>query len=208
MSDRPEFSRPVTVESLHAGWTMRTITAGPNERAALARRFGMVAVERLQAEVKLRQLTNILVLVEGRFQANVVQTCVITLEDIPVTIEDTFVLTYGSSLADKHRQVEVLIEAEGPPDPLVEGIIDVGEAVAEHLALALDPFPRKPGAEFHQPPQDDGPPPPPCGPGNTAPEQKGLTGSTLPWDEPYPLGSGENGSGTLNDNGRRLPGSP
>ena len=57
-------------------------------------------------------------------------------------------MSFAAESEDDKDEVDLSLDEEDPPDPIVGGIIDIGEAVAEHLALALEPFPRAPGAEF------------------------------------------------------------
>jgi len=80
--------------------------------------------------------------------AEVVQSCVVTLEPVPATVEDRFVRTYTSSPVDAELETVVDLDSDDPPDPILGGIVDVGEAIAEALGLALDPYPRAPGAEL------------------------------------------------------------
>ncbi|MDA8231295.1 MAG: DUF177 domain-containing protein [Magnetospirillum sp.] len=150
----PEFSRPVTVSDIPARGTEMDISAVESERAALARRFGIERVESLGARVRLRPAAGGLVRVNGTLVADVVQSCVVTLEPVPAHIEDGFAVTFGPQAAEEDEgELDLDFEAEDLPDPIVGGVIDIGDVVAEHLALALDPFPRAAGAVF-QPPAD------------------------------------------------------
>ena len=86
---------------------------------------------------------------EADFDAEVVQSCVVTLEPLPSRISDRIVQYFGrEGLAAESdpTEVEVAVDEEDPPEPIVNGEIDMGEAVAQGLALALEPYPRKPGA--------------------------------------------------------------
>lgn len=149
----PEFSRVFAVErDMGTGKDAQRveITADAEERAALARRFNLRALDALAAEGEIE------VFARGRrarltakLTADVVQSCVVTLEPVPAHIEETFTVEFDRAVSeDAGERGEVLVEAEGedPPDPLPDAGIDVGEAVAEHLGLALDPYPRAPGA--------------------------------------------------------------
>jgi uncharacterized metal-binding protein YceD (DUF177 family) len=70
---------------------------------------------------------------------------VVTLEPFPVAIDESVEILY-SRAAEEHGSGEVDIRDVAEADPLPEGGLDIGEAISEELALALDPFPRKPGA--------------------------------------------------------------
>jgi uncharacterized metal-binding protein YceD (DUF177 family) len=139
----PEFSRPVSVSRLPPGGRFK-VEATPREREALARRFDLVALDRLVGEVRLTRLANAAVRLEGTLDADVVQSCVVTLDPVPANVADEFAVVYTPEL-DAAREVELTGEEEAIE--LLHGdTIDIGEAVAQQLSLALDPYPRAPGA--------------------------------------------------------------
>ena len=75
------------------------------------------------------------------------QTCVVSLEPVVADITEPFVIHYAAGQpAEGDEEVLVALEEDESPEPLVGGAIDVGEAVTQQLVLALDPYPRKPGA--------------------------------------------------------------
>jgi hypothetical protein len=130
-----EFSRPVAASGLTEPETHR-IEAGETERVALARRFGLRALDRLEAEVRLAPFGRG-VRLEATLEADVVQHCVVTLEPVANHISDRFALVYGEAPAGDEGTVVESLEDE---------TVDIGEAVAQQLSLALDPYPRAPGA--------------------------------------------------------------
>ncbi len=146
----PEFSRPFTVESqMGAGAEAETfaIEATAGERAALARRFDLRSLDALAATGHIE------VFAKGRqarltatLTADVVQACVVTLAPVPAHLEVTFVVDYDRDAAEAEGEVAIDAEGDESPDPLPEAGMDLGEAVAEQLGLALDPYPRAPGA--------------------------------------------------------------
>jgi hypothetical protein len=73
---------------------------------------------------------------------------VVTLVEVPARIEEHFGRSYAPNSNVDELEVTIDFDGEDPPDPLVGGTIDIGEAAAEALALALDPYPRAPGAVF------------------------------------------------------------
>lgn len=141
----PEFSRPVPLDSI--GESPRTIAveAKPAERAALARRFGLKALDRLEGEARvLRRAGGIYA--EGRLRADVVQACVATDDPLPVKIDEPFTIRFAP--AGEPAGDEIELSAEECDTVFYEGgAIDLGEALAETMALALDPFPRSPNAD-------------------------------------------------------------
>jgi uncharacterized metal-binding protein YceD (DUF177 family) len=130
-----------------------TFSASDEERAALAARFDLEGLAALAGRAVVTRIAGgKLFRLEAAFEADAVQTCVVTLDPLPVRLSETFTMTFAPA-EDIERPSEVVIgEEEDPPEPLVDGTIDVGEAVAEHLSLALDPFPRKAGAEIPENP--------------------------------------------------------
>jgi uncharacterized metal-binding protein YceD (DUF177 family) len=126
------------------------------QRKALARQLGLVAVDMLEAEVYLTSWLDGAE-VSGLIRARVVQTCSVTADDFEETIDARFkihVISADSQQAPQDEGGELALdpEADDPPDVLESDMIDVSGYVVEHLALELDPFPRKPGAVF-EPPQ-------------------------------------------------------
>lgn len=143
----PEFSRPFVADRLGATLITETLVATPAECAALATRMRIVALGRLSATVTLERALSGLIRVSGRLEADVVQTCVVTLVDFPSHVEDSFTLDFGDAAAELGDEIEVDVDVDDdPPEPIEDGIIDLGELVAQYLALALDPYPRAPGA--------------------------------------------------------------
>jgi uncharacterized metal-binding protein YceD (DUF177 family) len=143
----PEFSRPVRLDTLGELPRAIRVEADGTERTALAARFRIVSVERLEADAMLTRIGDAIE-ASGRIVADVVQACVASGEDVPQAIDEPFTLRFvpeGSIVAGED---EVELD-EGELDELtyVGGNIDLGEAVAQTLALALDPYPRAPDAE-------------------------------------------------------------
>jgi len=142
-----EFSRPVALDTIGEGGRSCHIVASDAECAALARRFGLVALDSLEADVALSPIsTRQGYSVEGRFCAKLTQRCVVTLGPLPVRLEETFRLRFAPA-DEGEDSAEVVV---GPDDedvePLTGGKIDIGEAVAQSLAVMLDPYPRAAGA--------------------------------------------------------------
>ncbi|MCF8480155.1 MAG: DUF177 domain-containing protein [Rhodospirillum sp.] len=148
-----EFSRPIDALSLPGTGRTHVLDANDDERAALAKRLDVLDVLSLTAKVKATPVgRSPLVRVEGHFDATLLQTCSVTLAPIEATVSDDFALTYGPAVEEEivpgGKEIQLHMEEDDPPEPIVGGRIDLGEAVIEHLSLAIDPFPRAPGARF------------------------------------------------------------
>jgi uncharacterized metal-binding protein YceD (DUF177 family) len=141
----PEFSRPFVIDRLGSSSIVELLDATADERAALAVRLGLVSLDQLSASVSIERLLSGLIHVSGRLEADVVQTCVVTLEAFPSHVEDSFALDFGNDPGESGDEINVDIDYD-PPEPIENGIIDIGELVTQYLALALDPHPRAPGA--------------------------------------------------------------
>jgi uncharacterized metal-binding protein YceD (DUF177 family) len=139
----PEFSRRVELARVGAHQALYPISAEPEERDALARRFDLLSLGRLEAEIRLQRLAGGMIQVRGRLTADVVQACVISLEPVASSVEQDFTVLYGRTETGKSVMVDLDTDEAEPFDG---DAIDIGEAVAQQLALALDPYPRAPGA--------------------------------------------------------------
>jgi hypothetical protein len=134
----PEFQRVVPLPRHLGEDAVHTISANAEERAALAARFALLALDRLEAEVRLARLPGGLVRLSATLGAEAAQACIVSEEPVPARIEDSFSLLYGA--VDEAREV-VLDGAAETVEPLAGSSIDIGEAVAQQLSLVLDPFP-------------------------------------------------------------------
>jgi len=147
-----EFSRPIALDRIGLKEKAYEISADDKERVALAERLGIPAVKSFDATIRLR-LTGGggLVRLSGHIKAELTQICGVTLEPIPTSVEEDFSRVFSVEAADEMAEVVIEMDEDDVPDPIEDGHIDMGEAAAEHLALAMDPFPRAPGAAFETP---------------------------------------------------------
>lgn len=129
----------------------RQIEANEAERAALADVLDLQAIHRLVAKVGLRRLSSGLIEVKGSLESEVVQTCVVTLEPVPAKVRESFRLTFGDAQPEPDlSEIDIDFDDSDPPEPILDGKIDLGVIVAEQLSLGLDPYPRKDGAALPQ----------------------------------------------------------
>ena len=142
----PEFSRPVRLTDLGKEGLAVAQKADSAERAALARRFGVAAVGKMSFEAQIRPAGDGW-RVEGTARARVTQPCVVTLEDIAQEIEEPFSRLYLPGVEPPGIGDIAPDEDEDPPEPLGTRV-DPAEIATEVVALAIDPYPRAPGAEF------------------------------------------------------------
>lgn len=143
------FSRLFDVSRLGDGNTRHEhVEATPEECDRMARFLGTVAVRRLKADVALTRRDR-QVRAEFHVRAEIVQTCVVTLDDLDTALDEEFTLIFDPDVRPSGEFDEPLsVTDDDPPEPLVDEMVDVGVAVGEMMALVLDPWPRKPGAEI------------------------------------------------------------
>ncbi|SFP95191.1 YceD family protein [Sphingomonas rubra] len=142
----PEWSRRERLDAIGVDERHVAIEADADERAALAARFGLSAIEHLAARFAIRR-DGAGITATGRVEARVVQPCVATAEPVETAFDEPVSLRFvePQTGGDPDEEIELggdaldTIEIEG-------GAIDLGEAAAETMALAIDPFPRSHGA--------------------------------------------------------------
>ena len=135
----PELSRPIDERQITA--KPITIEAGAEERKALARRFGIVAIHQLQATVALERAGEA-VMARGRLHAAIVQSCAVSGEDLPVRIDEPLALRFVPAAEPEEDELE-LAESVLDEIPFEGHVFDLGEAVAQ----AIDPYATGPEAE-------------------------------------------------------------
>jgi hypothetical protein len=161
-NSKPVWSVPVDVEDIADTGLHMEIEAPSEVRAALAETAGLRDVKRLKATIDLAKHGE-RVDVLGRVNATVGQTCVVTLEPIDNEIDEAVDVVFApmsSGATASPRNGGQRKGDDEPPEPLIDGTIDLGAVASEFLMLGIDPYPRKAGAQF-APPQlaDDGPHP-------------------------------------------------
>lgn len=122
------------------------ITARPEECAALAERFSLVRIDALKATLLLRRDGDT-VHATGSFEARWVQTCAVSAEDLPVAVCEPLALRFVPAREHQPAEEDLEIDSDDPDEIEYSGTqIDLGEAVAQSLALAIDPFATGPAA--------------------------------------------------------------
>lgn len=143
-----EFSRPLKVDRVPAEGSAETLLADAAECAALARRLGIPALHSLSAEVRASPWRGGGLKIEGRLKADLEQVSVVSLTRFRSTLEfpiERFFLPEAAASGVEDEDV----------DAIADGHVDLGEVVAETLALELDPYPRQEGEAF-APPEEAG----------------------------------------------------
>lgn len=155
MSDTPEFSKILVVDDVPPNGTVVRFEVSEAERAALATRFDIVALHSFKGSVGVKPWRRHGLVLEGRIEADLVQACIASLEEIDAHIDHKFVMHFlplnmieRDVATTAKAEIIVDVQNDDPPEAIENGKIDLGEAMSEQLAIAIDPYPRKPGAAF------------------------------------------------------------
>lgn len=143
MVAKREFTRELRVEPWPENGLTTEVAAGPDERRAVAARLGLDALDRLEAVGRVTRAGKDAFLVEATLRADVVQTCVVTLEPFASRLEEPVRLVLRRAAASEEPD----LDPEAPDVVPLEGAaFDFGELIVEEIALLLDPYPRAPDA--------------------------------------------------------------
>lgn len=153
MSANPQlaFSEVIRINEIGAGIDRRLVPDA-DAMKRIAKALDLASLSAFEADVKVVP-AHIGWTLSGRVQATLEQTCGITLEPLPVQVDERFSIDLVETPTDPAlgtEEMEITLEDDSP-DVIEDGRIDLGQYAVEQLALQLDPFPRKPGAEFVQP---------------------------------------------------------
>jgi uncharacterized metal-binding protein YceD (DUF177 family) len=158
----PEWSHFVEAEKVGTTPLKMTIGPGPEERKRLAKRIGVAELTSLESDVVMsRDAGSNVIFVSGQIRANVVQASVVSAKPVKGEILDSFEAWF----ADKDQAVSFakakqerltkegqndlpFLDESEDPEPVVNGMVDVGELVAQYLSLAINPYPRLEGEHY------------------------------------------------------------
>lgn len=148
----PRFSHSIVANDIPSGGKQVHLEADAGERAGLAADLGIPEIAELTADLDVRPARGRAFRIVGSLRAAVVQTCVVTLEPVAQQVAEpidvTLMRAEDAEREPSKRDTPVDVLEEGSPDVYRNGRIDLGVIVGEHLALGLDPYPRKPEADF------------------------------------------------------------
>jgi uncharacterized metal-binding protein YceD (DUF177 family) len=143
-----EFSHIIKLDEIGAGATKVSLSADPEARRGLIARFDLVALDRLDADLEISRDAKG-VLAQGRIRATLSQHCVATGDAVPADLDEAMVIRFITEpVVGKDAEIE--LGADDCDTMFHDGMgVDLGEAVAQSLGLALDPYPRSPDAQKH-----------------------------------------------------------
>lgn len=168
------FSRPLPIEEVPPEGSDLIISATQTEREAIAGADGLEGLAKLEGSLHVAPWQKGGLSVTGEMRARITQICVVTLEPFETEVVEPIEVKFAAETARanpgaadplptksaRSRRVNrpaqaapaTAFEDDDPPDPIIDGRVDLGALVAEFLALSLDPYPRKPGVEFEPAP--------------------------------------------------------
>lgn len=149
----PPLSSPVAADGIPPGGLSGKLEAAPGEREALAAFFNLAGLDRLTFHYDILPIGRGRLRLTGRLDAELTQTCVVTLEPVAASVSGAVTIEYWPEDAltprpGSPRQADAGPWDADPPEPIIDGRIDPGQIAAELLSINLDPYPRKPGASF------------------------------------------------------------
>ena len=143
-----EFSHVVKLNDIGAGASNIHLSADAEARAGLIARFDLAALDILDADIALsRDAKGVLAV--GRFRSELAQYCVATGDPVATKLDEPIAILFiPEPLVGANTEIE--LEADDCDTMFHDGQgVDLGEAVAQSLGLALDPYPRSPDAQKH-----------------------------------------------------------
>jgi len=155
-----EWEISIHIDDVPSGGKNMVLRANEQECRAIAQRIACMAVDNLEARLRLDLINGGHVLhVKGHLQADVMQACVVSGAPVESRVDEEFeawFADYSKALPFKKAQHEARVRLEGDdvpmldekddPEPLTDGRVDLGDLVIQYLSLALNPYPRKEGA--------------------------------------------------------------
>lgn len=147
------YSEPLRLHQIGAG-LQRTLQPDAAARARIARALDLQSLDAFEVDFDIIPTVSGWRM-NGRVVADAVQSCGLTLEPLPVSIDQRFTVNLVEAQErEPEEDAEIDLELDDDsPDQIEDGKLDLGQYAVEQLALSLDPFPRKPGAVFEQPPE-------------------------------------------------------
>jgi hypothetical protein len=154
MNTADPWSVPVIVEQMPDTGLHREIEADPATRAAMAEVAGLREVLSASASLDVTPESGGRIHVTGHVRARIGQNCVVTLDPIENEIDEPIDLIFAppeqipqlSDLVDEAAESDT--EIPDPPEPIINGVVDLGRLATDAMFLAVDPYPRRPDAVF------------------------------------------------------------
>lgn len=151
MAKKNDLSMSVVVDDLQTEARRYSLVASASDRAELIQRFKILALDLLEADVDVRVTAKPdTIWISGTIKASLTQQCIVTLGEVPETIDEHFELMLVSpEIAEQYDEDELYADPDAADYDAFEGeVLPLGEIVAQTLSVMMDPYPRRPGAEI------------------------------------------------------------
>lgn len=159
-SDTAEWPAFIDVDKIASEPKTFHIGADDQERIDLARRLGVVSIEKAVADITLQRISGGIIQALGTLHAELTQSCVVSLVPVAETIHEEFEGWFGNDSsavsfaraksdreAKKANMEAEILEESVDPEPIINGKVDIGELAAQTLSLYLNPYPHAPGVK-------------------------------------------------------------
>jgi len=169
LDDKNEWSHFIDSDKIDVKPHEVKIEANTAQRKALCHRLGVQEIKHLSAGLTVqRNQVNKSIEIEGKITADLTQSCVITADSVEEHVEEVLQAWYADTsgavslskakrdrLPDIEKAEQPIIEEVDDPEPVINGKIDLGELVTQHLSLSLNPYPRAKNAEWPETTNED-----------------------------------------------------
>ena len=160
--DKEGWKHIVNADELGVEVDELTLTPNEKDREKIANLFDILEVKALKADLKFKRVQGGLVIrIDGKFNADVLQRCVVTLDPVETHIEEDFKAWYADpeqaisfnkarqqrEMQKQHGEAPIVDESDDP-EPIEDGKIDLGDVVTQFLSLSIDPYVHKEGVEY------------------------------------------------------------
>ncbi|MEX0693171.1 MAG: DUF177 domain-containing protein [Rhodospirillales bacterium] len=156
MTDTPELHRPVKADALPAQGRTMNIVATDDELQAIKNRLDLTALRFLEGTITLKPEMGRQISLHGAIRAEIVQNCVITGDPLTTVLDFALSRVFQEDAdpfegLNNDEDDDAITDPDiEEPDPIEDGVIDVGEQMVEELALNIPPYPRSPGASVSE----------------------------------------------------------
>ncbi|MBI1262397.1 MAG: hypothetical protein GC184_11795 [Rhizobiales bacterium] len=154
-----ELSIPVSMAEVGDKAKRLKFVADKDQRKAIAKRLDLLSLDRFEGQLQIRPWRRAGLVLQGHIIADLSQACVVSLEPVADHLDVSFTTHFlPQDMIDElekkmMEEGEIFIDAENddPIDPIIQGSVNVGESSVQQLALAVNPYPRKPDVDFTPP---------------------------------------------------------
>jgi uncharacterized metal-binding protein YceD (DUF177 family) len=140
------FSHRIALDKIRDGDRI-DLVADEAERTAIAERLGLQSLERLEAHLTLARDGD-RIRARGRLRASLEQSCVATGEPVAEHVDEPFDIMFVPEPRESRPDEEIELATQDCDIVFYDGAgIELGTAIADTLALSIEPYPRSAGAE-------------------------------------------------------------